>query len=55
MDGHCECCGGEVVQKVRSQWMLRITAYAQRLIDDLDAVDFIERVKTQQRLSLIHI
>ena len=49
VDGHCERCGGEVVQKVRSQWMLRITAYAQRLIDDLDAVDFIERVKTQQR------
>ncbi len=49
VDGHCERCGGEVVQKVRSQWMLRITAYAQRLIDDLDTVDFIERVKTQQR------
>lgn len=45
VDGHCERCGGEVVQKVRSQWMLRITAYAQRLIDDLDTVDFIERVK----------
>ncbi|MBE5785174.1 MAG: leucine--tRNA ligase [Clostridiales bacterium] len=49
VDGRCERCGGEVVQKVRSQWMLRITAYAQRLIDDLDTVDFIERVKTQQR------
>ena len=49
VDGHCERCGGEVVQKVRSQRMLRITAYAQRLIDDLDTVDFIERVKTQQR------
>ena len=49
VDGHCERCGGEVVQKVRSQWMLRITAYAQRLIDDLDTVDFIDRVKTQQR------
>ncbi len=49
VDGVCERCGGEVVQMVRSQWMLRITAYAQRLIDDLDEVDFVERVKTQQR------
>lgn len=47
--GVCERCGGEVVQKVRSQWMLKITAYAQRLIDDLDTVNFIERVKTQQK------
>ena len=49
VNGVCERCGGEVVQRVRSQWMLRITEYAQRLLDDLDAVDFIERVKTQQK------
>lgn len=49
VDGLCERCGGGVVKKVRSQWMLRITAYAQRLIDDLDTVDYIERVKIQQR------
>ncbi len=49
VNGVCERCGGEVVQRVRSQWMLKITAYAQRLIDDLDTVDFVERVKTQQR------
>ncbi|MDR0841232.1 MAG: leucine--tRNA ligase [Christensenellaceae bacterium] len=48
VDGVCERCGGPVIQKVRSQWMLKITAYAQRLIDDLDTVDFIDRVKTQQ-------
>ena len=49
VNGVCERCGSEVVQKEKSQWMLKITAYAQRLIDDLDDVDFIERVKTQQR------
>ena len=49
VEGVCERCGGPVIQKVRSQWMLRITAYAQRLIDDLDTVDYIERVKIQQR------
>ncbi|MDD4075046.1 MAG: leucine--tRNA ligase [Eubacteriales bacterium] len=49
VDGVCERCGGTVVQKVRSQWMLKITEYAQRLIDDLDGVDFIERVKIQQK------
>ena len=49
VDGVCERCGGEVVQLVRSQWMLKITEYAQKLIDGLDDVDFIERVKTQQR------
>ncbi len=49
VEGVCERCGGAVVQKIRSQWMLKITAYAQRLIDDLDTVDYIERVKTQQR------
>jgi leucyl-tRNA synthetase len=47
--GVCERCGGEVVRKVRSQWMLRITEYAQKLLDGLDDVDFIEKVKIQQR------
>ena len=47
--GVCERCGGEVVRKVKSQWMLRITDYAQKLLDGLDSVDFIEKVKTQQR------
>ena len=49
VNGVCERCGSEVVRKVKSQWMLKITEYAQRLIDDLDDIDFIERVKTQQR------
>ncbi len=49
VDGRCERCGGEVVRKVKSQWMLRITEYAQKLLDGLDDVDFIEKVKTQQR------
>ncbi|MBQ7751531.1 MAG: leucine--tRNA ligase [Clostridia bacterium] len=48
VNGVCERCGSEVVQRRKSQWMLKITEYAQRLIDDLDDVDFIERVKTQQ-------
>ena len=47
--GKCERCGTEVIRKVKSQWMLKITEYAQRLIDDLDDVDYIERVKTQQK------
>ncbi|MBE6948282.1 MAG: leucine--tRNA ligase [Ruminococcaceae bacterium] len=47
--GVCERCGGEVIKKEKSQWMLGITKYAQRLLDDLDDLDFIERVKTQQR------
>ncbi len=47
--GVCERCGGEVVRKVKSQWMLRITEYAQKLLDGLDEVDFIDRVKVQQR------
>ena len=47
--GVCERCGGEVVRKVKSQWMLRITDYAQKLLDGLDEVDFIEKVKVQQR------
>ena len=49
VNGVCERCGSEVVRKEKSQWMLAITKYAQRLIDDLDDVDYIERVKTQQR------
>ncbi|OQB24920.1 MAG: Leucine--tRNA ligase [Firmicutes bacterium ADurb.Bin182] len=49
VDGVCERCGSEVIRKVKSQWMLKITEYAQRLIDDLDNVDFIEKVKVQQR------
>ena len=49
VNGVCERCGGEVVQKEKSQWMLRITKYAQRLIDDLDDLDYIERVKVQQK------
>ena len=49
VNGVCERCGSEVIRKEKSQWMLRITKYAQRLIDDLDDVDFIERVKIQQK------
>ena len=49
VEGVCERCGSPVIRKEKSQWMLRITKYADRLIDDLDGVDFIERVKTQQR------
>ncbi len=49
VNGVCERCGAPVVRKEKSQWMLAITKYAQRLIDDLDDVDFIERVKIQQR------
>ena len=48
VNGGCERCGSEVVHKVKSQWMLKITEYAQRLIDDLADLDFIERVKTQE-------
>ena len=49
VEGKCERCGSDVIRKEKSQWMLAITKYAQRLIDDLDDVDYIERVKTQQR------
>ena len=49
VNGVCERCGGEVVHKVKSQWMLKITEYAQRLIDDLDEVDYIDRVKISQK------
>lgn len=48
VDGVCERCGADVVRKVKSQWMLKITEYAQRLIDDLSTVDYIDRVKAQQ-------
>lgn len=49
VNGVCERCGNEVVRKTKSQWMLKITDYAQKLLDGLDTIDFIERVKTQQR------
>ena len=49
VNGVCERCGSEVIRKNQSQWMLKITAYADRLVKDLDDVDFIDRVKTQQR------
>ena len=49
VNGVCERCGAPVIRKEKSQWMLKITAYAQRLIDDLDEVDYIPRVKIQQR------
>ena len=49
VNGVCERCGSEVVHKTKSQWMLAITKYAQRLIDDLDDVNYIERVKIQQK------
>lgn len=49
VNGVCERCGSEVVHKTKSQWMLKITEYAQRLIDDLDGLDYIERVKIQQK------
>ena len=49
VDGCCERCGTQVEHRRKSQWMLRITAYAQRLIDDLDGLDYIERVKIQQK------
>ncbi len=49
VNGGCERCGSEVVRKVKSQWMLKITEYAQRLIDDLDLVDYPDRVRAQQK------
>ena len=49
VEGVCERCGSEVVRREKSQWMLAITKYAQRLVDDIDGLDFIERVKTQQK------
>ena len=49
VNGACERCGSEVVRKVKSQWMLKITAYAERLINDLDLVNYPDRVKAQQK------
>ncbi len=49
VNGVCERCGSEVVRKVKNQWMLKITEYAERLINDLDLVDYIDRVKIQQK------
>ena len=49
VDGSCERCGQQVETRVKNQWMLKITAYAERLLSDLDTVDYIERVKVQQR------
>ncbi|MCD8048962.1 MAG: leucine--tRNA ligase [Clostridia bacterium] len=49
VNGVCERCGSEVIRKRKSEWMLKITDYAQRLIDDLDDLDYIEKVKTQQK------
>ncbi len=49
VNGVCERCGSEVVQRRKSQWMLKITEYAQRLIDDLDEVNYLEKIKTQQK------
>ncbi|MBQ4538162.1 MAG: leucine--tRNA ligase [Oscillospiraceae bacterium] len=49
VNGTCERCHGEVIRKVKSQWMLKITEYAQRLIDDLDQVNYIDRVKISQK------
>lgn len=48
VNGVCERCGSEVVHKIKSEWMLKITEYAGRLIDDLEGLDFIDRVKTQE-------
>jgi len=48
VDGKCERCGTEVVHKMKNQWMLKITEYADRLIDDLDEVDYEDRIKAQQ-------
>ena len=49
VNGTCERCGSPVVQKEKSQWMLKITEYAQRLIDDLDDIDFLDKIKAQQK------
>ena len=49
VNGVCERCGSPVVQKEKSQWMLKITEYAQRLIDDLDDLDYLEKIKIQQK------
>ena len=49
VNGVCERCGSEVVQKEKSQWMLKITEYAEKLINDLDDLDFLDKIKTQQK------
>ena len=49
VNGHCERCGAEVIRKVKSQWMLKITEYADKLLEGLDHVDYIERVKVSQK------
>ena len=49
VNGVCERCGGEVIQKEKSQWLLKITNYAQRLIDDLDEINYLEKIKLQQK------
>ena len=49
VNGVCERCGSEVIHKVKSQWMLKITEYAQKLLDDLDSVDYFEKIKTSQK------
>lgn len=49
VQGKCERCGAQVEHRVKNQWMLKITAYADRLIDDLDEVDYLDRIKVQQR------
>ena len=49
VNGVCERCGSEVIRKVKSQWMLKITEYADKLIQGLDTVDYIERVKVSQK------
>lgn len=55
VNGVCERCGSEVVHKVKSQWMLKITAYADRLINDLDLVNYPKRVKAQQKTGLAEV
>jgi len=52
VNGVCERCGSPVVRKVKSQWMLKITEYADKLIDDLEGLDYIERVKVSRRTGL---
>jgi leucyl-tRNA synthetase len=55
VNGVCERCGGEVVRKVKSQWMLKITAYAERLLKDIDTVDYPDRVKLQKKIGLVNL
>lgn len=55
VNGVCERCGSEVVHKVKSQWMLKITKYADRLINDLDLVNYPDRVKHSRRTGLAEV